>query len=73
MQSFVTIGYLMKRLKVGRTRAYQLTRRPSYPAPAGTADHMRIWLKADVDAWLAVHRPDAVPEDEPATDDGDEA
>ncbi|OHV39274.1 transcriptional regulator [Pseudofrankia sp. EUN1h] len=60
----------MKRLKVGRTRAYQLTRRPSYPAPAGTADHMRIWLKADVDAWLTAHRPDAVPEE--TTDDDDD-
>ncbi|OHV65411.1 transcriptional regulator [Pseudofrankia sp. BMG5.36] len=61
----------MKRLKVGRTRAYQLTRRPSFPIPAGTADHMRIWRKADVDAWLAVHRPDAVPEGD-AAGDGDD-
>ncbi|ONH33416.1 transcriptional regulator [Pseudofrankia asymbiotica] len=56
----------MKRLKVGRTRAYQLTRRPSFPIPAGTADHMRIWRKADMDAWLTVHRPDAVPEEDAA-------
>jgi len=70
VEKFVTIGYLMRRLKVGRTRAYQLTRRPSFPAPAGTADHMRIWIKADVDAWLAAHRPDAKPEEpEPAGGD----
>ena len=60
----MTIGYLMRRLKVSRTRAYQLTRRPSFPVPAGTADHMRIWKKADVNAWLTAHRPDALPEDD---------
>jgi len=68
----VTIGYLMRRLKVSRTRAYQLTRRPSFPIPAGFADHMRIWRKADVDGWLTVHRPDALPDDEGTPDDGPE-
>jgi predicted DNA-binding transcriptional regulator AlpA len=64
VEEFVTIGYLMKRLNVSRTRAYQLTRRPSFPTPAGTADHMRIWRKADVAGWLTAHRPDALPEEE---------
>ncbi|MBL7499422.1 helix-turn-helix domain-containing protein [Frankia sp. CNm7] len=68
----MTIGYLMRRLKVSRTRAYQLTRRRNFPVPAGTADHMRIWRKADIDSWLAVHRPDALPEDA-SGDEGDEA
>jgi hypothetical protein len=29
----VTIGYVMDRLKVSRTRAYQLTRRATFPPP----------------------------------------
>jgi predicted DNA-binding transcriptional regulator AlpA len=72
VERFVTIGYLMRRLKVSRTRAYQLTRRPSFPAPAGFADHMRVWHKADVDGWLTAHRPDALPDEEespPAEDE----
>ncbi|MBL7499298.1 DNA-binding protein [Frankia sp. CNm7] len=47
----------MKRLGRSRTRCFQLTKRPTFPKPAGETGLGRIWRKADLDTWIDVHRP----------------
>jgi prophage regulatory protein len=46
-----------RRLGVSRTRTKQLIARPDWPAPLDVLDVGRIWLAADVERWIAEHRP----------------
>ncbi|MBL7547736.1 hypothetical protein I6A60_07600 [Frankia sp. AgB1.9] len=48
----------MGRLGRSRTRCYQLTRRPTFPQPAGEPGLGRVWRTADVEQWISVYRPD---------------
>jgi hypothetical protein len=52
MGTLVGIGYLMTRLRLSRTRCYQLTQKPGFPQPAG---HVvgRVWEQEDLDDWIA--------------------
>ncbi|OHV28622.1 MULTISPECIES: helix-turn-helix transcriptional regulator [Pseudofrankia] len=56
MSELVSIGYLMKRLCLSRTRCYQLTRRPGFPPPVAVTGG-RVWHKAEVDQWIIACRP----------------
>ncbi|MFL6137481.1 MAG: helix-turn-helix transcriptional regulator [Frankiaceae bacterium] len=40
-------------LGVGRQRAHELTRRPDFPAPQARLKAGAIWLREDVERWLA--------------------
>lgn len=75
----VTIGYVMARLGISRTRAYQITTRSTgdhaFPEPVGTLHqertksgtrptHARVWNRVEVDEWLRRNRPDALPADD---------
>lgn len=31
--------------------------RDDFPEPAGIIGHIRVWVAADVEAWIAEHRP----------------
>jgi len=62
------VGDIARRLGVGRTRAQQLIARPGFPAEFDELPVGRIWLTADVEAWIAEHR-NPVAED-PETHDG---
>ncbi|QOC90028.1 helix-turn-helix transcriptional regulator [Micromonospora craniellae] len=43
---------------VSRTRATQITNRPTFPEPIGVVSgRTRVWRKADVEAWIREHRP----------------
>jgi prophage regulatory protein len=42
---------------VSRQRVYQLTSRADFPAPVADLAQGKVWRAADVDAWMAVHRP----------------
>jgi predicted DNA-binding transcriptional regulator AlpA len=53
----VSIGYLMGRTGVSRTRCFQLTKRPTFPEPMNETGLGRMWRKGDVDQWLATYRP----------------
>ncbi|WP_328422993.1 hypothetical protein OG470_10030 [Micromonospora sp. NBC_00389] len=53
-------------LGVSRTRMRQLIRYPTFPAPFQRLHGTTVWLRADVEAWIAEHRP-------PRPTDGDEA
>ncbi|WP_231929747.1 helix-turn-helix transcriptional regulator [Micromonospora inositola] len=44
----------------------QLVRYPTFPQPFQRLHGMTVWLRADVEAWIAEHRP-------PRVTDGDEA
>lgn len=41
---------------VGRRRADQITRHPTFPAPAMTTRAGRLWDRDEVVAWIATHR-----------------
>lgn len=48
-----------ERLGVSRNRAYRVTVRPDFPEPAVLVSGRRVWLTADVEAWMAKHWPEA--------------
>jgi len=54
-----------QRLNVSRSRFQQIAMRPSFPKPYQELRGMKVWLRADVEAWIAEHRP-------PRPTDGDE-
>jgi prophage regulatory protein len=42
---------------VSRQRVHQITKRPDFPAPVADLVQGRVWLTADIDAWIARRRP----------------
>lgn len=54
---------------VSRQRADQLSRRPDFPEPKVRHPRYRLWDDAEVEAWIAEHRPS---EDEVPPEQGDE-
>jgi len=48
---------------VSRQRVDQVSRRPDFPSPCATLSQGRVWLGADVEAWIRVHRPGLDEED----------
>jgi prophage regulatory protein len=53
-----------RRLGVSRTRTKALIARPDFPAPHDVLDVGRIWLAADIERWIAEHRPDLLEDPE---------
>ncbi|WP_239382678.1 AlpA family transcriptional regulator [Frankia sp. CIT1] len=47
-----------KRLGVSRQRVSQLAQDPTFPKPVADLAAGRIWETADVERWIAEHRPD---------------
>ena len=47
------------RLNVGRQRAHQITTHPTFPDAHDVIHAGRVWLTEDVEAWIAVRRPEA--------------
>jgi predicted DNA-binding transcriptional regulator AlpA len=48
---------IRKRLGVSRQRTDQIVARPDFPKPIATLAMGRIWRTADVEKWIAKHRP----------------
>jgi prophage regulatory protein len=48
---------ICQRLNVSRQRFQQLARYPSFPKPFQELRGMKVWLKNDIEAWAAEHRP----------------
>jgi prophage regulatory protein len=46
------------RLGVTRQRAYQITSRRDFPEPLAHLAMGQVWDTADVEAWIAVRRPE---------------
>lgn len=42
---------------ISRQRTYQLTSRPDFPKPVADLQQGKVWDAADVEAWIAAHRP----------------
>jgi prophage regulatory protein len=57
-------GDIARRLGVSRNRAQQLMARPTFPDAFDELPVGRIWLAADVEAWIAEHRPPVAEEPE---------
>ncbi|OHV46652.1 hypothetical protein BBK14_02045 [Parafrankia soli] len=55
----VTFGQIRATLGVGKARGYQVTRDRDFPEPWFVSEDgtVRLWLRADVEAWLDGHRP----------------
>lgn len=43
-------------LGVSRQRVYQLATRSDFPRPIAELAQGKIWLLADIEAWIGVHR-----------------
>jgi prophage regulatory protein len=58
---------------VSRQRVQQLIARPDWPAPCAVLAMGKIWLRDDVAAWAARHRPElsseSVPRESPDPDE----
>lgn len=48
---------IQERLQISRQRAYILINRRDFPAPVATLKMGSVWLKSDVEAWIAKNRP----------------
>lgn len=48
---------IAERLKIGRSRAYQLVGRRDFPPPFQTLRMGQVWLADDVEAWIKEKRP----------------
>jgi prophage regulatory protein len=46
---------------ITRQRVYQLTTRPTFPAPVADLSQGKVWLAADVEEWVATRRPPRQP------------
>nr|GID87669.1 hypothetical protein Ade03nite_65930 [Actinoplanes derwentensis] len=57
LAEFVGTAEIQKIMKVSRQRVYQLTRRGGFPEPAAVLSSGKVWVKAEVIAWIRVHRP----------------
>lgn len=47
-----------ERLRIGRSRTYQLVSRRDFPAPRWKLQMGQVWDAADVEAWIRENRPD---------------
>ena len=54
--ALVGIKEVAQMLGVSRTRADQLSRRPNFPEPKVRHARVRLWEKADVQAWINANR-----------------
>jgi predicted DNA-binding transcriptional regulator AlpA len=52
----VGIKEIADMLGVSRTRADQLSRRPSFPEPKVRHARVRLWEETEVQAWIETHR-----------------
>ncbi|WP_162233186.1 helix-turn-helix transcriptional regulator [Protofrankia coriariae] len=59
---FWTTSDIAARLGISRERARQLTKTGAFPLPAarGLQGAVPFWHPADVENWIAIHRPEAV-------------
>ncbi|MFD6661725.1 MULTISPECIES: helix-turn-helix transcriptional regulator [Micromonospora] len=50
---------------VSRTRATEITNRSTFPAPIDTvaSGKVRVWDRADVEAWIKRYRPNQAPDE----------
>jgi predicted DNA-binding transcriptional regulator AlpA len=55
--ALVGIKEVAEMIGVSRTRADQLSRRPSFPEPKVRHVRVRMWEASDVEAWLDRYRP----------------
>ena len=56
------VAEIALRLGVTRSRAAQIVLQKGFPDPAARLIGITVWETADVEAWIATHRP---PPDEP--------
>ncbi|MGW5578709.1 helix-turn-helix transcriptional regulator [Micromonospora chokoriensis] len=57
---------IQDRLGLSRQRTYILINRRDFPAPAAVLKMGSVWLKADVEKWIAEKRPHLLESDEEA-------
>ncbi|WP_306415822.1 helix-turn-helix transcriptional regulator [Actinoplanes ianthinogenes] len=55
-QYLMGAGEIAKRLGLSRQRVQQLSERPDWPKPYDFLAMGRVWLKVDIEAWIARQR-----------------
>lgn len=58
-EDLITLGTLMRMLGVTRGRAYTISRDKSFPDPWFVDGPVRLWIRAEVEEWIARNRPPA--------------
>lgn len=46
-----------RRLGLSKARTHQIVREKGFPDPAAVLTMGQVWETADVEAWIATHRP----------------
>lgn len=50
---FTSINEVMKRIKIGRTKLWQLEKDdPTFPKLVRLTDRRKVFVKAEIDAWI---------------------
>jgi len=57
---------IQERLQISRQRAYVLINRRDFPEPIATLKMGNVWLKEDVERWIAEKRPHLLETEEEA-------
>jgi prophage regulatory protein len=55
---FVAAKEIERWFGVSRQRVQQLIARPDWPTPCAVLAMGKIWLREDIEDWVARHRPD---------------
>lgn len=55
---------IQRRLNLGRNRVFQITSNRNFPEPYAELTMGNVWAADDVEAWIAVHRPELAEEPE---------
>ncbi|GGN74989.1 hypothetical protein GCM10010112_45730 [Actinoplanes lobatus] len=61
LPEFVGTAEIQRILKVGRRRVYQIIGRSGFPEPAAVLASGKVWITAEVIAWIRVNRPADLP------------
>jgi predicted DNA-binding transcriptional regulator AlpA len=48
---------IRQRLGLSKQRVHQIVNQKGFPDPVARVSGITIWLTADVEAWIAAHRP----------------
>ena len=49
---FISIAEVQKRLSIGRTKLWQMTREPGFPKLVSLTSRRRVFVKSEIDAWI---------------------
>jgi len=49
----ISIPDVQKRLRIGRTKLWELTKQPDFPKLVRLTERRKVFVKSEIDAWIA--------------------